>query len=158
MIYVNSYGCCYITAHYIGIRRSYWLFRWNVSRKRYFECADGFGMFVPYNRLFPHYDNILSKQLTRPSQEELREVSACARDTVSGKRKESPVNRPSIFQEGDRVLFYDKKGNKKEGTVTWMGNSTKITKLGYNIIGIYTVSTELEFIYTHMVIFLLLHI
>ena len=93
-------------------------------------------MFAPLNRLTPY-----PKQLTRSSREELREVSA-ARDTVVGKRKESPVIRPSIFQEGDRVCFYDKKGNKKEGTVTWIGNST------YNVIGIYTVSMELKFMYT----------
>ena len=76
---------------------------------------------------------------------------------MGGKRKESPVNQPSIFQEGDRVCFYDKKGNKREGTVRWIGNSTKTRKFEY-IIGIYTVSMELEFIYLDMMIitFLLL--
>ena len=78
---------------------------------------------------------------------------------MGGKRKESPVNQPSIFQEGDRVCFSDKKGNKKKGTVRWIGNSTKTRKFEYNIIGICTVSMELEFIYLDIVItFLLLQV
>ena len=109
-------------------------------------------MFVPLNRLTPYPDSKLSKQLTRSSQEELREVSACARDTMGSKRKELPVNQPFIFQKGDRVRFYDKEGNQKDGTVTWMGNSTKTRKFYYNVIGICTVSMELEFIYLDMVI------
>ena len=95
----------------------------------------------------PHPDSKLLKQLTRPSQEELREVSA-AKDTVGGKRKESPVDQPSIFQEGDRVFFYDRTENIKKGTVAWIGNSTKTRKFEYNVIGICTVSMELEFMYT----------
>ena len=117
-------------------------------------------MFVSLNRLTPYPDSKLSKQLTRSSQEELREVSACARDTVGGKRKESSVNQPSIFQEGDRVSTYDKKGNKREGTMRWIGNSnpTKTRIFEYNVIGICTVSMELEFIYLDMMVitFLLL--
>ena len=71
---------------------------------------------------------------------------------MGGKRKESPVNQPSIFQEGDRVCAYDKFGKITKGTVTWMGNSTKTRKFEFNVIGICTVSMELEFIYLDMVI------
>ena len=116
-------------------------------------------MFVPLNRLTRYSECKLSKQLTCSSQEEQREVTTYARDNVGGmedtpssntrmksKKKESPVDRPSIFQEGDRVFFYDKKGNKKKGTVAWIGNSTKTRTFEYNVIGIYTVSNYIFFI------------
>ena len=117
-------------------------------------------MFVSLNKLTRHSECKLSKQLTRSSQEEQREVTTYSRDTVVGmedtpssntrmkyKMKKSPVD-PSIFQEGHRVCFYDKKGNKQKGTVTWIGNSTKTRKFEYWVIGICTVSMEFEFMYT----------
>ena len=113
-------------------------------------------MFVPLNRLTRHSE---CKLLTRSSQEELREVATFARDNVGGmedtpssntrlkyKMKESPVDKHSIFQVGDRVCFYDKKGINKKGTVKWIGNSSKTRNFGYNIIGIYTVSLELDYL------------
>ena len=116
--------------------------------KRYFTCEDGFGMFVPLNRLSAHYDTKLTRQGSYSNQEEPREHStypavAGDRGNTPGSnilKEESSVDCQSIFRIKDRVCFYDKWGKKMTGTVKWIGNASRYRKFDYTVVGIQTVS------------------
>ena len=47
---------------------------------------------------------------------------------------------PSQFIKGQRVMFYDNKGEKHYGTVGWTGKNTRTRAFDYTLVGIQTVS------------------
>ena len=58
-----------------------------------------------------------------------------------GKDSESSVDPVHYrFKKGQRVMFYDNKGEKHYGTVGWTGNSTRTRTFDYILVGIRTVS------------------
>ena len=47
---------------------------------------------------------------------------------------------PSTCKIGDRVLFFNKQGEPSEGTVKWIGKSSRARSFEYNYVGIISVS------------------
>ncbi len=50
--------------------------------------------------------------------------------------------QPSRCHKGDRVFFFNKKGDRIEGVVQWAGVSTITRDFGFQVIGIETVSNR----------------
>ena len=78
----------------------------------------------------------------KPTYARASKSDGSQRNQLNPKGKKSNVEPPppSIFQIGQRVSFFNKKGVEHFGTVGWTGRKTKTRNFDYVIIGIKTVS------------------
>ena len=80
-----------------------------------------------------------ASSLSMRSQKDSSHTDDFSKNTHS---KSNPKDQQSLStcKIGDRVRFFNKQGQSSEGTVKWIGRSTRIKNFEYVYVGILTVS------------------
>lgn len=128
--------------------------------ERYFACEDKCGLFVALDKLSmdregstlekaprsgQSYASAVSHGPAASSQSYLQDSGPPADNTRA--RSQAIMRQPAVhdkqigrFKKGDRVVAFDKKGNRIHGTVRWSGMNETLRNRNF-LVGIETVSS-----------------
>jgi len=124
--------------------------------ERYFVCEDKCGLFVALDKLSMDCEGSTLEKAPQGGQSYASAVShgwSCLQDSGppadnTRARSQAIMRLPIVhddqigrFKKGDRVVVFDKKGNRIHGTVRWAGKNERMRNYYKFLVGIETVSS-----------------